>query len=45
MLRLLLSASLMALSSTVAAKDTPPVAPTADYSPYPSQVFPNQVFF
>jgi len=45
MLRLLLSVSLIALSSNVAAQDTPPVAPTADYSPYPAQDFPNQVFF
>jgi hypothetical protein len=45
MLRLLLSVSLMTLGSTVAAQDTPPVGPTADYSPYPSQDFPNRVFF
>jgi len=35
----------MTLGSTVAAQDTPPAGPTADYSPYPSQDFPNRVFF
>jgi Protein of unknown function (DUF3604) len=45
MLRFVLSVSLITVSSVVAAQDTPPVAPTADYSPFPSQDFPNQVFF
>nr|WP_254438143.1 DUF3604 domain-containing protein [Ruegeria arenilitoris] len=33
------------LASAALAQDTPPVAPTAEYSPYPSQDFPNQVYF
>ncbi|WP_170425130.1 DUF3604 domain-containing protein [Ruegeria arenilitoris] len=40
-----LSVSTLALAGALHAQDTPPVAPAAEYSPYPSQDFPNQVFF
>lgn len=44
---LLLTTCLSVIAAPLAAQDVPPVAPVegADYSPYPQQDFPNQVFF
>ncbi len=42
---LAISVSLLAFAGAIHAQDTPAVAPAGDYSPYPSQDFPNQVFF
>ena len=42
---LILASCLGLITSPLSAQDTPPVAPTAEYAPYPAQDFPNQVFF
>ena len=40
-----LAVSVLPLAGALQAQDAPPVGPAAEYSPYPSEEFPNQVFF
>ena len=40
-----LAVSMLLLAGALQAQDAPPVGPAAEYSPYPSEEFPNQVFF
>ncbi len=44
-LRIALLIAAASLATPLHAQDAPPVGPQADYSPYPQQNFPNQVFF